>query len=48
MRIKLFLILLLTGWGYVLCAQEEKQEGIVFMENEPWSEVLRQAKEQNR
>ena len=48
MKIKLFFILLLTGMGISVFAQNEGQEGIVFMENQPWSEVLQKAKEQNR
>jgi thiol-disulfide isomerase/thioredoxin len=42
------LSLLLAGMCIVLHAEDDKNEGIVFMKNEPWQSVLKKAKEQNR
>jgi thiol-disulfide isomerase/thioredoxin len=42
------LSLLFAGSTLTLFGQEQADEGIKFMVNEPWEQVLQQAKEQNR
>ena len=51
MKVNLLLLLLLLGWSFGMNAQDKAEkpyEGIFFMENQPWNDVLRKAKEQNR
>jgi thioredoxin-related protein len=48
MKLRTVLFLLLAVSTLPLHSQEEKKEGIVFLENQPWKEVLQKAKEQNK
>ena len=51
MKTTLLLILLLVGWNVGAQTTDtttQQQEGIIFMENQPWKSVLQKAKEQNR
>jgi thioredoxin-related protein len=48
MRLHTVLFLLLAVLTLPLHSQEGKKEGIVFLENQPWTDVLQKAKEQNK